>query len=91
MSDGPCFHVKLDHGHVAAFKKVMKAFDVEISTCEQIGSKEFLVTFEEPTTTLFDAMDFYPVASWLEVPLRTPLSQKFSFHRCVAHVNKCAS
>ena len=85
MSDGRSFRVKVDHGHVAAFKKVMKAFTVEITTCEQINTNEFVVTFEEPTTTLFDAADFYPVASWLTLP------QKFPFHRCFTPMNKCAS
>ena len=66
-SEGPCFCVKVDHGGVAAFKKAMKDFDVEISSYKQINRKEFLVTFEEPSTTIFDAKDFYPVALWSQV------------------------
>lgn len=69
MLDGPSFYVKLvDHGHVTAFKKVMKDFGVEISSCKQINQKEFFVTFEEPGTTVFDAIDFYPSAFWLQIP-----------------------
>ena len=89
MSDGPRFHVKLDHGHAAAFKKIMKVYSVEISTCEQISSEEFLVAFEEPTTTIFDAMSFYPVASWFESPLAPQSHSSFDHH--VVHVRKCAS
>lgn len=73
MSVAPCFRVKLNHGHAASFKKVMKDFDVEMSTCEQNVFEEFLVVSEEPTTTLFDAVDFCPVASW--VPLRALLPE----------------
>ena len=45
----------------------MEDFDVEISSYRQINRKEFLVTFEEPSTTIFDAKDFHPVALWSEV------------------------
>ena len=65
------FFVKVDHGGVAAFKKAMEKamenFDVEISSYRQINGKEFLVTFEEPSTTIFDAKDFYPIALWSQV------------------------
>ena len=49
-SEGPCFFVKVEHGGVAAFKKAMENFDAEISSCRQINRKEFLATFEEPST-----------------------------------------
>ena len=66
-SEGPCFFVKVDHGGVAAFKKAMENFDVEISSYRQINRKEFLVTFKELSTTIFDAKDFYPIALWSQV------------------------
>ena len=49
---------------MTAFKKVMKDFKAKTSSIEQVNQKEFTVTFEEPTTTAFDAMDFCPAASW---------------------------
>ena len=61
---GPSFHVKLHHGQTTAFKKVLKIFNVEFSSCQQINNQEFLVTFEEPTTTIIDAKEFCPAASW---------------------------
>ena len=65
MLRSPCFRVRIDHGQVAAFRKVLRDYDVEIYSFEQINPKEFLVAFEEPTMTLQDAKDFYPVASWV--------------------------
>ena len=65
----PIFRVKVDHGHTQSFKKVMKRFHVEILSFQQISRKEFIVAFEEPSTTLVDARDFYPVASWTTYPI----------------------
>lgn len=65
--EGPSFHVKLHHGQTTAFKKVLKNFDVEFSSYQKINNHEFLVTFEEPTTTIIDAKEFYPMASWSPV------------------------
>jgi hypothetical protein len=67
MMEGPTFKVKLDHGHTSAFKKAMKKYDVEIVAYHQVNKKEFTVTFEEPTTTILDAKDFYPNATWSEI------------------------
>lgn len=52
------------YGNAAAFEKIMKEFDDETQSHEQISLEVFLATFEEPTTTIFDAKDFYPIASW---------------------------
>ena len=61
------FNVKVNHGHVIPFKKAMKHFEVEIESVKQVSKKEFIVTFEEPGTTLLDAKEFYPFASsWSE-------------------------
>jgi hypothetical protein len=67
MFFGPSFNVKLDHGHTMSFKKAMKEYDIEIYDCHQINRKEFVVTFEEPTTSIHDAMEFYPQATWRQV------------------------
>ena len=64
MTEGPSFIVFVHNGNVDSFKKTMALYDVEVASCLQMNRNEFSVTFEEPTTTVLDAIDFFPTASW---------------------------
>jgi hypothetical protein len=60
------FHVRVNKRYWDDFKKVLRQFeDDEVYDWWQTYN-EFTVIFAEPTTTVFDARDFFPMASWTQ-------------------------